>query len=72
MSISEAALYGDLVRYLCDRWAEEAAQFNETPVSEERERIDELIRTWFFTGQSELHGLTPRQVIRNEELGFPT
>jgi len=71
MSIAEAALYGDLVKYLRDRWAEQAAQFNETSLAEERKKIDELIKQWFFTPQQELHGLTPRQVIRNEELGHP-
>lgn len=30
MSIAEAALYGDLVQYLRDRWAEQAAEFNES------------------------------------------
>jgi hypothetical protein len=71
MSIAEAALYGDLVKYLRDKWAEQAAEFNETPIKEEYAKIDDLIRTWFFTSQDELHGLTPRQVIRNEEQGKP-
>jgi hypothetical protein len=71
MSIAEAALYGDLVKYLRERWAEQVAQFNETTVAEERARIDDLIRAWFFAPQSELHGLAPRDVIRNEELGRP-
>jgi len=71
MSIAEAALYGDLVKYLRDRWAEQAAQFNETTVDEERTHIDELIKAWFFAPQSELHSLTPREIIRNEELGRP-
>ncbi len=68
MSIAEAALYGDLVKYLSDRWAEQAAEFNETAFGEERPQIDELIRTWFFTPQPDLHGLTSRAIIRNEEL----
>jgi len=71
MSIAEAALYGDLVKYLRDQWADQAAQFNETSIDEERVRIDALIRTWFFTPQADLHGLTPREVIRNEELDRP-
>lgn len=69
MSIAEATLYGDLVKYLRERWAEQAAQFNETSFAAESARIDEIIRAWFFTPQTELHGLTPRQVIRNEEQG---
>jgi hypothetical protein len=71
MSIAEATLYGYLVKYLRDQWAEQAAQFNETAIDQERARIDDIIRTWFFAPQSELHGLTPRDVIRNEELGRP-
>ena len=71
MSIAEAALYGDLVKYLRDRWAEQAAQFNETTIDQERAQIDEIIRAWFFAPQPNLHGLTPRDVIRNEELGRP-
>ena len=71
MSIAEAALYGDLVKYLRDRWAAQAAEFNATAFDEERPQIDELIRTWFFTPQRDLHGLTPRAIIRNEELGKP-
>ena len=35
MSIAVAALYGDLVKYLRDRWAEQAAQFNETSFAAE-------------------------------------
>ncbi len=70
-SIAEAAVYGDLIRYLRDQWAEQARQFNETALDEERARIDDLIRAWFFTPQSDLHGLTPRAVIRNEQLDRP-
>ena len=71
MSIAEAALYGDLVKYLRDCWAEQAAQFNETTIDQERARIVEIIRAWFFAPQPNLHGLTPRDVIRNEELDRP-
>ena len=71
MSIAEAALYGDLVRYLRDQWAAEASQYNETSVQEEQERIDKLIKGWFFEPQKDLSGLTPRQIIRNEELDRP-
>lgn len=71
MTIAEAALYGDLVKYLRDKWAEQAAEFNESRIENERALIDEMIRAWFFASQDELHGLTPRQVIRNEEQGKP-
>ncbi len=71
MSMNETALYGQLVEYLRDQWAEQSAQFNETSLSEERARIDEIIRAWFFTPQDELSGLTPRQMIRNDEQGKP-
>ena len=71
MTIAEAALYGDLVKYLRDKWATQAAELNETRFEDERATIDEMIRKWFFMPQDELHGLTPRQVIRNEEQGKP-
>jgi hypothetical protein len=71
MSIAEATLYGDLVRHLRDRWAEQAAQFNETTVAEEKAQLDELIKEWFFAPQKDLSGMNPRQVIRNEELDIP-
>lgn len=71
MSIAEAALYGDLVKYLRDRWAEQAAERNASSFEEEQTRIDDLIRACFFTPQTDLPGLTPRQIIRNEELGRP-
>ncbi len=70
-NIAEATLYGDLAKYLRDQWAEQAAQFNETAIAEEQFRIDALIKAWFFTPQKELSGLTPRQIIRNEELDKP-
>jgi hypothetical protein len=44
MSMNETALYGQLVEYLRDLWAEQSAQFNETSLAEERARIDEVIR----------------------------
>jgi hypothetical protein len=71
MSMNETALYGQLVEYLRDQWVEQSAQFNESSLAEERARIDEIIRKWFFTPQDELSGLTPREMIRNDEQGKP-
>ncbi len=68
----EAVLYGMLVKDLRNLWAEQAAQFNETSLSREQKRVDEIIRAWFFTPQDELSGLTPRQMIRDEEQGMPS
>ena len=68
----EAALYGMLVKHLRDRWAEEVAQFNESSLNLEQQRLDEIIRRWFFTPQDELSGLTPRHMIRDEEQGKPS
>jgi len=70
MSVHEAALYGDLVRFLRDSCAEQLAEARGTGVEEERLQLDEMIRAWFFTPQGELHGYTPQRVIRNEELGI--
>src|SRR5258706_1785637 len=71
MSENETALYGMLVEYVRDQWVEQAAQFNETSLAEERARIDDVIRTWLFTPHTEISGLTPRQMIRNDEQGRP-
>lgn len=71
-AIVEAALYGDLVYHLRERWAHEAAAHQARPIQEETERINELIRAWLFAPQPEdLHGLTPREVIRNAQCGRP-
>ncbi len=71
MSIHEAALYGDLVKYLRDVCAKELAELKGVDVETEQKRLDEVIRTWFFTPQKSLYGYTPRRIIRNEELGIP-
>ena len=70
MSIHEATLYADLVRYLLDTCAAQLAELRATPVDAEREELDALIHAWFFTPQDELHGYTPQRIIRNEELGI--
>lgn len=70
MSIAEAALYGDLVKYLRDVCAQQLAELKGVSPDAQRAALDEVIRAWFFTPQDELYGFTPQRVIRNEELGF--
>ncbi|MBX7237481.1 MAG: hypothetical protein K1X65_24090 [Caldilineales bacterium] len=70
MSIHEATLYGDLVRFLRDACAGQLAGLKGTTVEVERQELDALIRAWFFTPQDDLYGFTPQRVIRNEELGL--
>ncbi|MEA3375069.1 MAG: hypothetical protein U9R72_02560 [Chloroflexota bacterium] len=70
MSIQEAALYGKLLLYLRDRLAELLAG-EDGDVEDERERLDAIIRTWFFTPQRELHGCAPRELIWAERRGEP-
>jgi hypothetical protein len=70
MSVQEAALYGDLVLALRDYAAAQlAALSSEGDVAAARARLDEFIRTWFFTPQEELYGSAPREVIWREQLG---
>jgi hypothetical protein len=72
MSIQECALYGDLVLWLCDRAAELLAEAKaDSTVEAETARLDELIRSWFFTPQDELHGCAPRDLIWAEQMGRP-
>ncbi|HRE30312.1 MAG TPA: hypothetical protein PK954_26960, partial [Anaerolineales bacterium] len=61
MCVGEAALYGDLVVFLRDRCAQELAVARATSTETEAERLDRLIRDWFFTPQGQdLGGHTPR------------
>jgi len=78
MSIQEAALYGDLVLALRDYTAGQLADAAPAPsadlppaaaVDAARARLDDFIRTWFFTSQRELYDSTPREVIWREQLG---
>lgn len=72
MSVQEAALYGDLVLTLRDHAAEQLAGLSaEHDVDAARARLDEFIRTWFFTPQKELYGSAPRDIIWREQLGEP-
>ncbi len=68
MSIQEAALHGELVLYLRDRLAELLAGEG-GDVEKEQERLDAIIRGWFFTPQRDLHGCAPRELIWAERRG---
>ena len=72
MSVQECALYGDLVLWLRDRAAGLLAEANlDSTVEAETARRDELIRSWFFTPQDELHGCAPRDLIWAEQMDKP-
>jgi hypothetical protein len=66
----ESALYGDLVLYLRDRAAELLAG-DGGDVEAEQERLDSIVRDWFFDPQDELHGCAPRDLIWAEQKGEP-
>ncbi len=70
MSIQEAALHGELVLYLRDRLAELLAG-EDGDIEGARARLDAIIREWFFTPQSKLHGCAPRELIWAERRGEP-
>jgi hypothetical protein len=70
MSHQASALYGDLVLFLRDRAAEMLAG-SEGDVEVQRERLDAIIRDWFFVPQKELYGFAPRDVIWAEQKGEP-
>ncbi len=67
-----AALYGKLVLWLRDEAARLLAEAEGASTTEdEKERLDGLIRSWFFDPQDELHGLAPRDIIWAEHKGEP-
>ena len=70
MSIQEAALYGDLVLYLRDRAADLLTD-EDGDLEGQQERLDRIIRDWFFTPQDRLHGCTPRELIWAEQGRVP-
>ena len=70
MSFQESALYGDLVLYLRDHAAELLVS-ERGDVEREQERLDRIIRDWFFTPQDNLHGCAPRDLIWAEQRGVP-
>jgi len=65
------ALYQQLVRHVQKCAAEDLAKLRETSVEAEYKHIDQIIRDWLFTPQRELHGSSPRDVIRREQLDEP-
>jgi len=65
------ALHQQLVRHVQKCAAEELAALRQTSVSAEYEHIDQIIRDWLFTPQRDLHGSSPRDVMRREQLGEP-
>ncbi|PKO21161.1 MAG: hypothetical protein CVU38_16245 [Chloroflexi bacterium HGW-Chloroflexi-1] len=80
MSIQEAALYGDLVLALRDYAAGQLADAAPAPSADlppeaaldaARARMDDFIRTWFFTPQKKLYDSAPREVIWREQVGEP-
>jgi hypothetical protein len=68
MCHQESALYGDLVLYLRDCAAELLAG-DDPDIESQQERLDTLIRDWFFTPQDRLHGCAPRDLIWAEQKG---
>ncbi len=65
------ALYQQLVRHVQKCAAEELAVLRHTNVSVEYEHIDQIIHDWLFTPQRDLHGSSPRDVMRREQLDEP-
>jgi hypothetical protein len=63
----EATLYGDLIRYVRERWAREVAH-DDIDLAVQTERINRLIKSWLFEPQDViLYGYTPRDYIRYEQ-----
>ncbi|RPJ24725.1 MAG: hypothetical protein EHM35_16130, partial [Planctomycetaceae bacterium] len=70
MCYQECALYGELVLWLRDRAAELLAGSGAN-VEAESERLDNLIRQWFFEPRDDLHGCAPRDLIWAEQMELP-
>lgn len=70
MCYQECALYGELVLWLRDQAAQLLAG-SEGNVEAESERLDDLIRQWFFEPQEDLHGCAPRELIWAEQMEQP-
>ena len=66
-----SVIYQQLVEYLRDQVAEEFARMRGTTVDEEIERLNDVIHDWFFAPREDLHGSSPREIIRREELDEP-
>lgn len=65
------ALYQQLVRHVQKCAAEELAKLRATSMEAEYKHIDQIIYDWFFTPQRDLHGSSPRDIIRREQLDEP-
>ncbi len=65
------ALYQQLVRHVQKCVAAELAELHGTSAEGEYRHIDQIILDWFFTPQLDLHGSSPRDVIRREQLDEP-
>ncbi|MBI5564259.1 MAG: hypothetical protein HY870_05160 [Chloroflexi bacterium] len=65
------ALYQQLAEHLRDRLSLELAELRGTTQTAEQERVNHIIRDWFFTPRQDLHGSSPRDIIRREELDDP-
>ncbi len=65
------ALYQQLVSHVRDQAAIELAALRGTTTRAEIDRLNQVIRDWFFTPRSDLHGSSPRDIIRREELDEP-
>jgi len=66
-----SVLYQQLVEYLRDYAANEFALLRGTAVDDEMERLNDVIHDWFFAPREDLHGMSPREIIRREELDEP-
>jgi hypothetical protein len=66
-----SALYQQLVVHVRDRAAAELAALRSTNPQAEVEHLNQVIRDWFFSPRRDLHGSSPRDVIRREELAEP-
>ena len=65
------ALYQQLVRHVQKCAAGELAELRQTSVEAEYRHIDQIIHDWLFAPQRDLHGSSPRDVMRREQLGEP-
>jgi hypothetical protein len=65
------ALYQQLVEHLRERLSLELAELRGTTAQAETQRLNQVIRDWFFTPKPDLYGSSPRDIIRREELDEP-
>ncbi len=70
MCYQECALYGELVLWLRDCAAELLAGSGGNAEAKS-ERLDDLIRQWFFASRDDLHGCAPRDLIWAEQMDQP-